>query len=144
MFDLIPFRRRNRDLLETNDFFEDFFNNFSRFALDNTGLRGFKTDIKESDDEYIVLAELPGVNKDDINIELDENYMTITASNNEIVEEEKDNYIRRERRCGKFQRIFDISNIDSDKIKAKYENGILEIKLPKTNKTKSIKRIDIN
>ena len=144
MFGLVPFRRRNRDLFEVNDFFEDFFNNFGSFALDNAGLRAFWTDIKETDDEYVIYAELPGVNKDDIHIEVDENYMTITASNNQFIEEEKDNYIRRERRCGRFQRSFNISDVDPDRIQAKYENGILEVKLPKTNKTKSARRIDIN
>lgn len=144
MFDLVPFRRRNKDLFEVKDFFDNFFNNFGRFELDNTGSRGFRTDIKETDNEYIILAELPGVNKDDINIELYENYITITASNNEIIEEEKNNYIRRERRCGKFQRSFTISNVDSDKIQANYENGILEIKLPKMSKTKNVKKIDIH
>lgn len=144
MFDLIPFRRRSKNLFDMEDFFTDFFNNFARSSLDNKDFNRFKTDIKETDDEYIVQAELPGVSKDDINIELNNNYMTISATNNEVVEEEKENYIRKERRSGKFQRSFNISNVNSDEIQAKFENGLLEIKLPKTNKTRNIRRIDIN
>lgn len=144
MFNLVPFQRRNRGLVDLDDFFDDFFNNFGRFGLTNTGINAFRTDIKETENEYIVLAELPGVNKENINIEVDENYMTITAVNDEIIEEEKNNYIRKERRSGRFQRSFNISDVKADEIKAKYENGILEIVLPKAEKGKKSRRIDIN
>ncbi|MGB4004900.1 MAG: Hsp20/alpha crystallin family protein [Halanaerobiales bacterium] len=144
MFNLVPFQRRNRGLVDLDDFFDDFFNNFGRFGLTNTGINTFRTDIKETENEYIVLAELPGVNKENINIEVDENYMTITAVNDEIIEEEKNNYIRKERRSGRFQRSFNISDVKADEIKAKYENGILEIVLPKAEKGKKSRRIDIN
>lgn len=144
MFNLVPFQRRNRGLADLEDFFDDFFNNFGRFGLTNTGINAFRTDIKETENEYIVLAELPGVNKENINIEVDENYMTITAVNDEIIEEEKNNYIRKERRSGRFQRSFNISDVKADEIRAKYENGILEIVLPKAEKGKKSRRIDIN
>jgi HSP20 family protein len=144
MFNLVPFQRRNRGLVDLDDFFDDFFNNFGRFGLTNTGINAFRTDIKETENEYIVLAELPGVNKENINIEVDENYMTITAVNDEIIEEEKNNYIRKERRSGRFQRSFNISDVKADEIRAKYENGILEIVLPKAEKGKKSRRIDIN
>lgn len=143
MFNLVPFYRRNRGLVGVDDFFQDFFNNFPKTGLVNYTFNGFRTDIKEKDNEFIVQAELPGISKDDINIEINENYMTITAINNEIVEEEKNNYIRKERRNGRFQRSFDISDVNTDEIQAKYENGILEIKLPKTERTENIRRIDI-
>lgn len=140
MFYLVPFRRRNKDLFKM----DDFFNNFVDFNFVNKGLNNFKTDIQETNTEYIVQAELPGLNKKDIDIALDNDYMTITAENNEIIEEEKDNYIRKERRSGKFQRSFNISDVKTDEIQAKYENGILEIKLPKNSEAKNIKRIDIH
>lgn len=59
MFNLVPFQRRNRGLVDLDDFFDDFFNNFDRFGLTNTGINAFRTDIKETENEYIVLAELP-------------------------------------------------------------------------------------
>lgn len=149
MFNLVPFHRRNRGLVDRSlvdleDFFDDFFNGFGRFGLMDRGINAFRTDIKETENEYIILAELPGVNKENINIEVDENYMTITAVNDEIIEEEKNNYIRKERRSGRFQRSFNISDVKADEIKAKYENGILEVRLPKAEPRKNVRRIDIN
>lgn len=144
MFNLVPFHRRHRGMVELDDFFNDFFNNFDRFGLVDRGINAFRTDIKETENEYIILAELPGVNKENINIEVDENYMIITAVNDEIIEEEKNNYIRKERRSGRFQRSFNVSDVNVDEIEAKYENGILEVRLPKAEPRKNVRRIDIN
>ena len=146
MFDLVPFRNRRRGEVEeregdpfnslVNEFFSDAFN-----ALDT---RSFKTDVKETDDEYIIESELPGLEKDDINIEITDNYLTISAHNEEKIEEENENYIRRERRTGSFQRVFQIDNVKEDEIDAKYENGILMVTLPKKEKSAPKKKtIDI-
>lgn len=142
MFDLIPFHKRNRGLLNTEDFFSDFFNSFNNLA--NNNLSQFKADIKETDKKYVIQAELPGIDKDNIKIDLTNDYLTISASNDEIVEEEKENYIRKERRSGKFQRCFYVKNIKQDEINANYNNGILEIKLPKTIGENNKRRIQIN
>ncbi|MEJ6951387.1 Hsp20/alpha crystallin family protein [Natronospora cellulosivora (SeqCode)] len=145
MFDLMPFNRRNRGLSKTRDTFEDFFNGFfDNFPSTFNGSMGqFKTDVKENGNEYIVQAELPGMNKENINIELNEDYLTIRAENNEVIEEEKDNYIRKERHTGRYQRSFYVKDINTDEINAKYDNGILELRLPKTTPQKNVKRIDI-
>lgn len=66
--------------------------------------------------------------------------MTITAVNDEIIEEEKNNYIRKERRSGRFQRSFNISDVKADEIKAKYENGILRLYC---QRQKRVKRADV-
>ncbi|MFW6287420.1 MAG: Hsp20/alpha crystallin family protein [bacterium] len=146
MFDLVPFNRRNRGLSRTRDSFEEFVNNFfDNFpTVSNGSLTQFKTDVKETENEYIVQAELPGMSKDDISIELNEDYLIISAENNEVIEEEKDNYIRKERHIGKYQRSFYVKDINTEEIDAKYEDGILEIKLPKTAPKTNVKRIDIN
>ncbi|MFW6238534.1 MAG: Hsp20/alpha crystallin family protein [Halanaerobiales bacterium] len=144
MFDLVPFRRNRRGLSETDDVFDslmsDFFNWTDRFET------GFKTDIKETENEYVIEAELAGMSKDDINIEVDEdNYLTITAQSEEVHEEEKENYIRRERSRGRYARRFYLENVNEDEIKAEYENGILEVILPKEEPTRTKRRtIDIN
>ena len=146
MFDLVPFRNRRRGEVEereedpfnslVNEFFSDAFN-----ALDT---RSFKTDVKETDEEYIIESELPGLEKDDINIEITDDYLTISAQNEEEFEDENENYIRRERRTGSFQRVFQIDNVKEEEIDAKYENGILEVVLPKKEKkTPEKKTIDI-
>ena len=97
-----------------------------------------------SNSSIMAAASFSPMSKENINIEVDENYMTITAVNDEIIEEEKNNYIRKERRSGRFQRSFNVSDVNVDEIEAKYENGILEVRLPKAEPRKNVRRIDIN
>jgi len=138
MFDLVPFRRRRGDLVNSffgGDFIDNFFNNdFFPFSFLNSGI---KADIKENDSEYIVEAELPGVNKDAIEVELRDNYLTISANHNEELNEERENYIRKERRTGRISRSFYVEGVKNEDVKASYNNGILRVVLPKTEKGRS-------
>ena len=147
MFDLVPFRRRGRGnkLDETEDTFDSLVSDFFSDMLDVADI-GFKTDIREDEDNYYIEAELPGLNKDDINIKLEEDNLVISATNEEVQEEEDENYIRRERRTGTYQRAFRIDNVKEDEITAEYEDGILEVTLPKEEQGETQKRrvIDIN
>ena len=146
MFDLVPFRNRRRGEVEERegDPFNSLVNEFFSDAFNAIDTRSFKTDVKENDDEYVIESELPGLEKDDINIEITDNYLTISAHNEEKIEEENENYIRRERRTGSFQRVFQIDNVKEDEIDAKYENGILMVTLPKKEKSAPKKKtIDI-
>ena len=113
--------------------FNDFFNDDMLSKFNSSG--SFKTDIKETPEEYIVHAELPGVKKEDIKIDYNNNYLTISATRNNESEEKKDNYIRRERSYGSVSRGFYISNVNKDSIKAKFDNGVLNIELPKKELT---------
>ncbi|MFW6026502.1 MAG: Hsp20/alpha crystallin family protein [Candidatus Woesearchaeota archaeon] len=145
MFDLVPFRNRRRgELEESKDPFNDLVNDFFSDAFNVIDSKSFKTDVRETDEEYIIESELPGLNKENINIEMTDDYLTISAQNEEEVEDEGENYIRRERRTGSYQRVFRIDNVKDDEIKANYDNGILTLTLPKKEKTKPEKRtIDI-
>lgn len=140
MFDLTPSRRR-RDLSPaefSRDFIRDFFYPESWFDL------GLKADIKEKPTEYIVEAELPGVNKEQIVVEFRDNTLTISAQQNEEINEEKPNYVRRERRQGTIKRRFYVENVNSEKIDAEYKDGLLTITLPKLKEdTPDNYRIDI-
>ena len=100
--------------------------------LFNSDSLAFRTDVKETDDSYVLEAELPGFKKEDIAIDIEDNYLTISAKR-EYQKEDKDkhNYIRRERAYGSFTRSFDITGIDSNSITAAYKDGVLELKLPK-------------
>lgn len=132
MFGLVPFRFNNGENnrgLSINDMFNDFFNDDMLSEFNSSG--SFKTDIKETPEGYVVHAELPGVNKEDINIDYNNNYLTISAIKNNEFEEKKDNYIRRERSYGSVSRGFYINNVDKNSIKAKFDNGVLSIELPK-------------
>ena len=145
MFNLVPFRRRKRNL--PGDFDSTFDSLVSDFFSDVVDLAdvGFKTDIKEDEDSYYIEAELPGMNRDDINIELEDNNLIISAHNEETDEVEEENYIRKERRSGSYQRVFPLENVKTDDISATYEDGLLNITLPKEEPGREKRRvIDIN
>ncbi len=145
MFDLVPFRNRSRKSLSEsrrdpfNNMISDIFDDVMDFAD-----RSFRADIKEKEDEYLIEAEMPGMNKEDIELEIDENYLTITADHKEETEEKGENYIRRERRQGRYARSFYLDNVKENEIKAEYNDGILTVHLPKSEKTEVKRRtIDI-
>jgi HSP20 family protein len=142
---LLPFRRRNRDAgSELWDSVSDFFSdNF--FAPVHSGIHQFRTDIKDAGDHYVIEAELAGIHKDDIRVEYDHNYLSITAKRETVVKDEKENFIRQERHYGEFNRHFYVDDIDEKLIEATFSEGILTLKCPKrTITTESRKRIEIN
>jgi HSP20 family protein len=154
MSSLIPFERKNNgvqrkngslfDLFDMDRVFENFFNDTvfpSHFS--NSGQ--MRVDISENDKEYILEAELPGVKKEEINLEVSDDRLTISVKKDENTEEKKDKYLRKERRTSSMVRSFSIENVLSDKITAKHENGILTLVLPKKEETKPKgKKIDIS
>ncbi len=98
---------------------------------DNEGFRMPLVNINEADNDYIVTMELPGVQKKDLDVSVDGDQLVITAERSEKVESE-DGLLRREIRSEKFRRSFTIGEtMDRDAIKAKLENGILKVTLPK-------------
>ena len=91
-----------------------------------------KTDIKDTGDSYVIDAELPGYKKEEINVDVNDDILTISAEkHNETNEEEKNGYIRRERYYGSVSRSFNISEVEASQITAKHENGVLTLTLPK-------------
>lgn len=145
MFDMVPFRKN--DLIRRDDFFTPFLKNFFNddfFSTINDVQGSFKVDLKETDESYLVEADLPGIEKEAIDIEFNNNYLVISAKRNESIEDKKENYVRRERRYGEFKRSFYIDNVDESKIDASFDHGVLKITLPKLNKGNDKKRkIDI-
>lgn len=96
------------------------------------GVRMPNVDLREEGDRFLVQAELPGMGKEDVTIETDGNLLRITAKKEQEVEEKREGYIRRERGSMSFHRQLRLpENVDRDRIKAKMENGVLEISLPK-------------
>jgi len=143
MFDLIPFRRGNQlsSSRDIRDFFDDFFSDV--FVPAFFPEHPMRADIRETDKEYIIEVEMPGVRKEDIKVELNNDVITISAERKEEVNEEKENYIRRERKFGSYSRSFRVGDIKNENVKAKYEDGILKIVLPKANAEQS-RRKQIN
>ena len=94
-----------------------------------------KTDVRETDDAYEVDIDLPGFKKDEVTAELNDGYITISAAKG-LDKDEKDKktgkYIRKERYAGSMSRSFYVGeNLTDEDIKAKYENGILRLSVPK-------------
>ena len=101
-------------------------------------------DVKESDKEILVRADLPGVKKDDIKIELNNGFLTISGERKEEKKEENEKYYRHERVYGSFSRSFGVpTNVTEDQIKARCENGVLEVAFPKQDLPKP-KNIPVN
>ena len=125
-----------------------FFNAFERsmFPVEYKPDTSFHTDIRELGDRYLLEAELPGFRKDNINVELNEGILTISAACDEEKEQkdEKNSYLRRERRRKSCRRSFRISGIEEDNISAAYEDGVLKLLLPKQRKSEpQIRKISI-
>lgn len=89
-------------------------------------------DIKEEKNQFYILADLPGVDKDEVNISMENNVLTITGQRFSEKKDEKINYFRVERTKGNFHRRFTLpDSVDGTKIEAKMKNGVLEIVIPK-------------
>lgn len=137
MFELT---RRNNNYInaynpfrEMEEFERNFFGNpFSGF-FGSQELAEFKTDVIDEGDHYVLEADLPGFDKNDIQLDIDADTLTIRAERHSKVEEKdkKDKVVRIERSYGSYSRNFDISGVDADMIKAKYDNGVLKLTLPK-------------
>jgi len=104
----------------------------------------FRVDVKECEDSYIVFAELPGFEKEDITLAYEGNkYLVISTRQGEEEQDTDGRYICRERRVGKFERSFYIDNISEEEITAEFKNGILVVTLPKYKPEVPKKIIDI-
>lgn len=115
-------RTSNNLFDEMTNLFNDTFNTKSRFL---------KTDIVEQDNTYMFTVEVPGLSKKDISISFEDGYLTITAQSSTSSDE---NFIQRERVTESASRSFYVGNIQEEKIKAKLDNGILSVFVPKETK----------
>ena len=129
MYTMLPFHHMSRTF---NDLFDEM--ERSMFPAQPSGrLPAFRTDIRDAGDSFLLEADLPGFNKEDISLDLKEGILTIKAEHKDSQDQKNDKgeYIRRERRYGSFARTFDVSGINESGITAAYNNGILEVTLPK-------------
>lgn len=118
--------------------FDDFFT-----PMKGDEFSKMKCDIYLKDDVYTMEMDIPGFDKQDVKIEVDDNdYLTITAEKSTSNDSEDDdkNYVRKERTYGKYQRSFYVGDIDKDNIDATFENGILKVTMPKKEEEKSSKK----
>ncbi len=124
MLGITPFDR-NRDLFDA--FERDF------FGAPTQRMQTFRTDIRDEGDKFMLEAELPGFEKQDIKLDISGDCLTLAAEHSaeDNEDDKKKKYIRRERSYCSVSRSFDISGIDKDHIDAEYKNGILYMTLPK-------------
>jgi HSP20 family protein len=130
--------------------FDRFFNHFGLPAVQKELDDSFfspRVDITDRDDSYVIKAELAGVDKDNLSVTLEDGLLTIQASvETEKTDEEKGRVIRKERRTGSYLRSFNVGkNLHDADISAKFENGLLELTIPKVGEAKKISRkIEVN
>ena len=94
-------------------------------------------DLYEKDDSFVITAELAGVDKDNISIDLKDGVLTLSGERSDDGEVKEDSYYRRERIYGKFHRAFSLpADVNSDKIKAEFKDGVLQIEVPKPEERK--------
>ncbi|WP_303691460.1 Hsp20/alpha crystallin family protein [Megamonas hypermegale] len=150
MFGLVPFMFNNPANREENTFPSvfDVFNEpfFQNAFAPMQNMNGFKVDVKDTGDSYELTAELPGTKKEDIQLDYQNDYLTIKAVMNKEQNnsDEAHNYICKERYYGTVQRSFYVGQIDKANAKAEYTDGVLKITLPKLNNVSSSSQIDID
>ena len=130
MFELMPFgRTRAMDAWDPFRSFDELTRSF--FGSNEPGL--FRTDVRDTGDAYLVEADLPGVKKEDIQVDIDGDRLTVSARRGGTQEEraQDGSYIRCERSFGSFSRSFDISGVQAERISAAYDNGVLTLTMPK-------------
>ncbi len=147
MTNLVPFNQRTRriapfeinnfsDMLD--DFFTDMWSPRMDFSKDT-----FKIDVQDNETDYLIEADMPGIEKDEISLEMKENTLCISVNKSEEKTEEKKNYVHKERRVSSMSRSVYLRDVKQDEIEAKLENGVLQITVPKVEQADKVKQISI-
>ena len=135
MLNMVPYRS-NRNVAPRG-FFDDFTSDFFKPLLDGFGMirpdQAMKVDVKDEGDRYTLEADMPGISKDNLKVEVANGTLTISADYDEKKEEkgEDDKYLYRERRCGSMRRAFNVEGIREEDITAEFKDGVLKLTLPK-------------
>jgi HSP20 family protein len=94
-------------------------------------------DMFDDDDKIVIKAELPGMDKKDISVDIENRVLTLSGERNYDNEVKEENYYRRERATGKFKRAFNLpADVDEDQIKADFKDGVLKVEIPKPEEQK--------
>ena len=136
MYELMPFGRKMHPV--TFDPFRGMDEAFS--ACRGPVMNPFSSDIIDLGESYEINAELPGFSKEDIKLEIESDCLTISAERKTEENENKPNFVRRERFYGSYSRSFDLTGIDTDNIEASYKDGVLTLNLPKIKEEQPVKK----
>ena len=128
-------------LLPEKFYLDDFFDDF--IPMPKMPKNEMKCDIYEKGGRVHIELDVPGFNKEDVKVDLDDGILTIAATKHEDKEEKEKNYYRKERLFGSFKRQFNVGNVKENEIDAKFNNGVLKISFPKEEQKQSKKFIAI-
>ena len=149
MLGMVPWKKRQSDVTAVGRDFDEMLDRFFKEpvfsvpGLFSSGSWQPNIDVSEGRKNIIVKAELPGVEKENIDLSLEGRLLTIRGEKRHEKEESDEHYHRVESSFGSYRRTIELpSDVDDSKVKAKYKNGVLKIKLRKTNKTET-KKINI-
>ncbi len=126
MYTMVPFRRAMNPAfapLFNDSLFNDFFGERSMPEM--------RVDVREREGAYLLEADLPGLKKEDIKLNVNNGALTISADLHSEKKDEQNGYVCSERRCGHVERSFNLEGIDVSGVKADYQNGVLMVLLPK-------------
>lgn len=139
MTNLTRYRNRNMHGLqrEIDRLFDNFFQPSSGESSESTATWAPRTDLVETEDAYRIHVDIPGMTKDDLTINYQDDQLVISGERRDESREEKDRYVRVERSFGHFYRAFTLpKTVNADAISANYENGVLTISVPKAEEVK--------
>ena len=123
--------------------FDKFFESFWEDEQADENVRMMAVDLIEQEDKYLVKADLPGFDKQDINISIDKNNLVIEANHSDKKEEKEESYYRCERYSGNYRRVISLSEkCKAEQVKADFINGVLKIEIPKVE-PEPVKKIAI-
>ena len=136
MSSLIPYRytRNAIDPFFKDDFFRSFFRQGREMS------QSFRVDVRDEGDHFLMEAELPGMKRDQIHIDVDDGTLTISAEMKDENQREENNYVLSERRYGQMKRSFTLDQVDEEHISAEYTDGVLKLTLPKRNQPEITRR----
>lgn len=135
-----PWKEMNALPYRLHRMFEDPFFQIDRMEDDGLGRWNPRVDFYEKGDLFVIKAELPGMDKKDIVVDVKDRLLTLSGERSYDNEVKEDSYYRRERDYGKFQRVFTLpAEVDTDKISATFKDGVLTVEVPKPEKVKSKK-----
>ena len=143
MFKLTPFTstpRRRDEFTDFSNLIDDFFNDLPFRSIRNDT---FKIDVREEENLYIVEADLPGVQKDEIKVSYDDQLLTIAVERSEEKEDKHENYLHRERQVCSMRRAINLPDVDKNSVKAKLEDGVLRVKAEKAVAEQTSHLIDV-
>jgi HSP20 family protein len=140
-----PFPGMSRLRQEMNRLLEDFFGETAEERAPAEAMRVPSVDVIDRENDILVRAEMPGIDKNQIKVEATPEALMIKAEMKKEEEEKKENYVRHERRMGYFQRLLPLpAEVKPNEVRAAYHDGVLEITLPKSEQARAKQPVRIN